>query len=383
MCYSYPYIIYVVSLIICLIIELYKKQNNVAKSVRLYCVFSYLIFLGCRGFIGWDWMSYYPFFLSLPVIGDVNYWEKIVGFERGFVVFASLIKSICDNYFALQLVIVAFYLYAVDKLLMRYARIYSLGFLVFLVMGGFATQIDLLRNSISIALFLLSIQYIESRKTKQYMFLNSIGLLFHTSSIVFFPLYYILQRRYDRKLLMVLFLIGNIIFLLQIQYLKPILSFLVSPIGGDVKYLVDLYFADNENANFYGIAIGYLERLLTTSLFLIYYDRIIRSAKYNLIFLNLYVLYFISFFYFGEIRIVTLRFSNLFTCSYWILYPALFSVISLKNNKILFMFFVSFYSLFKMDGLSNLPIFKYNLFFFENLKERYEQRKETSQIIDV
>ena len=72
MCYSYPYIIYVVSLIICLIIELYKKQNNVAKSVRLYCVFSYLIFLGCRGFIGWDWMSYYPFFLSLPVIGDVN-----------------------------------------------------------------------------------------------------------------------------------------------------------------------------------------------------------------------------------------------------------------------------------------------------------------------
>ena len=383
MCYSYPYIIYVVSLIICLIIELYKKQNNVAKSVRLYCVFSYLIFLGCRGFIGWDWMSYYPFFLSLPVIGDVNYWEKIVGFERGFVVFASLIKCICDNYFALQLVIVAFYLYAVDKLLMRYARIYSLGFLVFLVMGGFATQIDLLRNSISIALFLLSIQYIESRKTKQYMFLNSIGLLFHTSSIVFFPLYYILQRRYDRKLLMVLFLIGNIIFLLQIQYLKPILSFLVSPIGGDVKYLVDLYFADNENANFYGISIGYLERLLTTSLFLIYYDRIIRSAKYNLIFLNLYVLYFISFFYFGEIRIVTLRFSNLFTCSYWILYPALFSVISLKNNKILFMFFVSFYSLFKMDGLSNLPIFKYNLFFFENLKERYEQRKETSQIIDV
>ena len=383
MCYSYPYIIYVVSLIICLIIELYKKQNNVAKSVRLYCVFSYLIFLGCRGFIGWDWMSYYPFFLSLPVIGDVNYWEKIVGFERGFVVFASLIKSICDNYFALQLVIVAFYLYAVDKLLMRYARIYSLGFLVFLVMGGFATQIDLLRNSISIALFLLSIQYIESRKTKQYMFLNSIGLLFHTSSIVFFPLYYILQRRYDRKLLMVLFLIGNIIFLLQIQYLKPILSFLVSPIGGDVKYLVDLYFADNENANFYGISIGYLERLLTTSLFLIYYDRIIRSAKYNIIFLNLYVLYFISFFYFGEIRIVTLRFSNLFTCSYWILYPALFSVISLKNNKILFMFFVSFYSLFKMDGLSNLPIFKYNLFFFENLKERYEQRKETSQIIDV
>ncbi|MFK1908870.1 EpsG family protein [Bacteroides fragilis] len=254
--------------------------------------------MGCRGFIGWDWMSYYPFFLSLPVIGDVNYWEKIVGFERGFVVFASLIKSICDNYFALQLVIVAFYLYAVDKLLMRYARIYSLGFLVFLVMGGFATQIDLLRNSISIALFLLSIQYIESRKTKQYMFLNSIGLLFHTSSIVFFPLYYILQRRYDRKLLMVLFLIGNIIFLLQIQYLKPILSFLVSPIGGDVKYLVDLYFADNENANFYGISIGYLERLLTTSLFLIYYDRIIRSAKYNLIFLNLYVLYFISFFLF-------------------------------------------------------------------------------------
>ena len=118
-----------------------------------------------------------------------------------------------------------------------------------------------------------------------------------------------------------LFRSGNIIFLLQIQYLKPILSFLVSPIGGDVKYLVDLYFADNENANFYGISIGYLERLLTTSLFLIYYDRIIRSAKYNLIFLNLYVLYFISFFYFGEIRIVTLRFSNLFTCSYWILYP--------------------------------------------------------------
>lgn len=383
MCYSCPYIIYVVSLIFCLVIELYKKQNDVVKSIRLYCIFSYLIFLGCRGFIGWDWMSYYPFFLSLPVVGDVNYWEKLIGFEKGFVFFASLSKSICNNYFALQLFVVAFYLYAVDKLLMRYARIYSLGFLVFLVMGGFATQTDLLRNSISIALFLLSIKYIESRKVKQYMLLNGIGLLFHTSSIVFFLLYYMLQRRYDRKLLMVLFLIGNIIFLLQIQYLKPVLSFLVSPIGGDVKYLVDLYFADNENANFYGISIGYLERLLTTSLFLIYYDRIIRSAKSNLIFLNLYVLYFISFFYFGEIRMVTLRFSNLFTCSYWILYPALFCVISLKNNKILFILFVSFYSLFKMHGLSNLPIFKYNLFFFENLKERYEQRKETSRIIDI
>lgn len=58
----------------------------------------------------------------------------------------------------------------------------------------FLDSVNVMRNMKSISFFYLSIPFLIQRKALPYFILNLIGFGFHTSSIVYFPLYFILTR---------------------------------------------------------------------------------------------------------------------------------------------------------------------------------------------
>ena len=99
--------------------------------------------------------------------------------------------------------------------------IYMCGMFYFFSMNG-------VRQALTISLFYYSLRYVREKNIKKYMFLNGLGCLFHTSAVIFLPLYFVLGKKIKFKFKMMLslavFLGGNILvplistFLLRTKY---------------------------------------------------------------------------------------------------------------------------------------------------------------------
>ena len=361
--FSFPYLLLVFFLIFLSITEYAFTGYKLIKSiVQLSCLGLFLFFFGLRGFIGWDFVNYYPLFNDIPKLFSVHFISFISKSptETGFLLYTSFIKTICNSYIFYNFVNTLIDLIIINIFLTRYSPNYALGFLMFLVLGGFYLETDLLRNAKSIMLFILSIKYLLERNTAKYFIFNLIGMTFHVSSIFYLPLYFIAHRSINRNMLIILFIIGNILFLFQIEYIRIVVRNISEILGGRFTLLANQYFSNKLFSASYGLTIGYVERLITAGLVIMLYKRLLNYNSYSVVFINLFIYYFIIFFFFGELKFISVRVGSLFLISYWILIPTLFEVLRLSNNKFIFLLFFFFYSVFKTYGMTNSVLFKYD-----------------------
>jgi hypothetical protein len=249
---------------------------------------------------------------------------------------------------------------------------YAFGFILYFVFGGFYLETDLLRNSRSFFIFLFTIKYIEERKILRYYFFNSIGILFHLSSIIYLFVYKILNMNIKRIVFIFIFIIGNILFVFNIQYVKPLIELASSIIGGKMAYLVNVYLIDD--AKSYGLSIGFIERNIVALLVIFYFNEIKNYNKTYNIFINSYFIYFILFFFFSEVSVLSTRFGLLFYYSYWILLPIIFDIMKSKISKSIFIIgMVSFFFL-KMHGMTKADNYLYENSLINELD--YNKKKE-------
>lgn len=383
--YSLPYILFVLLYIILTIVELDSAGNpRLKQNIRFICIIAFVYFLGLRGFIGWDWYNYYPFFLKIPTVWEsfssIETYYTQTSFEIGFCIYTSIVKSIVNDYHFYIFVSVVIDVLIINAFIKRYSRWYAFTFLIYLVMGSLALEIDVLRNIKAIMFFMLSIPYIEKRRFIPFLILNLIGFTFHTSALLFFLSYFFLTRPIPLKLFVAIIIVGNIIFILRIPISKTIVLFVGDIIGGKVQYLAQMYYKVVAEGS-YGMSVGFIERTITSILIIIYYKRILLKESYNVLFLNAYMIYIVLFLYFGEVRTVSIRLTSLFFFPYAILIPQIYDLIRIRSNKKIFLSYLFVYSLLKSYGLTNLPIFKYDNITFPHY-EQYEERKIIHQIVD-
>jgi hypothetical protein len=150
-----------------------------------------------------------------------------------------------------------------------------------------------MRNAKSILLFMVSLQYVKNRRIIPYMFLNGCGILFHMSAVLYLPFYFLSYKNFSKMTLLFVFLLGNIIFLLKIDFIKPIALFIANMVGGHFAGYVNLYFSNSAYIH-YGVSLGYLERTMTFLLIIIFYKKL-AAYKINMVIINAYILYFICF----------------------------------------------------------------------------------------
>lgn len=379
--YSIPYLCLVLYFILLFFLELQVKRQKtyLLKNmliIRLLAGVGLLIFFGFRGFVGWDWTIYYPTFYNTPEIFSLHSDSFAESkYEPAFIILMSFFKTISGNYHffiffntLIDIVILLIFLKQFSKVS------FSLSCLIFIVMGGIYLETDLLRNAKSIMLFLLSLRYLRDRQLLPYLMLNLLGCMFHFSSLIYFPLYFFLHKQISRKTIIMIFIIGILLYLLKIEYVKPLISKVSSLFGRRASEAAWKYLNNDLYSISYGITLGFIERMITCSLILLYYHRLISDNKNNILFINSFVLYFIFFFYFAEIKIIPIRVGGLFYYSYWILIPSLLSVIIKRNNKILFLFYIFIYSLVKIAGISDNILYKYRSVLF--VRDNFEKRLE-------
>ena len=179
--YSVPYLVYFFFLLLAMLKEfVYLNKRQEKKKLDLLVLGSLIVFLGLRGFVYTDWTLYYQFFLKLPMLADWDYWtlDGIVfdcGYEKGFILYSILIKSLFSNYFIWVFIGSLLDLIVIHKIITKNTNYYILAVIMFILFGGLTIEFNLYRNSKAIICFLLSINYLQKRRLLPYLLLNTLG----------------------------------------------------------------------------------------------------------------------------------------------------------------------------------------------------------------
>ena len=266
--YTFPYLFFIIVLFI---LYLYGKINNFTHYIVIkFCNLFAIIFIGLRGYIFGDWIIYARNFDFFPVFSDgivtiIKFLIEGGTYEKGFVLFGILSKSIYNNYLFFQFLNYLFEIIILYFFLMRYVpNYYVIGFIIIFVVFGSLFSISMIRNMKAIMLFMLSIRYIETKNLKKYLFLNIIGVLFHVSAILYLPLYFLLNKKMNDIILLLLYTVGLFVFFLQLPIATTILTQLSNfMFGGRFGALIRVYIKSEVYSSVYGIGIGLIERIFS------------------------------------------------------------------------------------------------------------------------
>lgn len=368
--YAIPYLLVFLVLTVLCNYEFRLLEHNRATTRVRWMTFGLLwFFIGFRGFVFTDFISYYPWFEGLPSLWTGNTLSTIdsdveTAFEPGFVLYAILCKSVIPNYFAWNITSAFIDLFILDRIFRRYSRYYALSFLIFFVMGCAVLEFNILRNAKAILIFLLALPYLKQRKPWKYFGMILLATMFHVSSLLYFPLYFFLHRRWPKVVLLGILLVGIAVTAGHIKFLFPILNALGGIIGGRARALIEIYLNSDLYAQPYSLGIGYLERIITYLLVFFTYGKWQDRTGDRYLFPNLYVLFFISFTCLWELGVALERISYLFMASYWIFYPQLLAYCRTLGLKLaLFLYIFVLFGLKLTQQTSNIHLKYDNILF--------------------
>ena len=318
---SIPYLIVLSVLIMLYSIEQHFRTKIISSNCQYIAFALLLVFIGLRGHIYTDYISYYPLYERIPNIFHFSL-KTYLGdyFEPGYLLYTSLCKTVIPNYFAWVFINTFIDLAVFLWFFRKYSNSVMLSFVVFFAIQGLGIEVNLFRNVKSIGLF----QYLQKRKPYQYFLLNIIGASFHLSSLAYLPCYFFIDKTISKKVLWSLFAIANVMFISQ--------TYITSYFFGNIAALIDSEFVSYkilhrlENAQEGVISIGYFERTIAFILFIGNYHKLQAYKNINLIMCNCFFLYYLTFYMFADFKVIANRLPILFVFSYWILYPNLVRV---------------------------------------------------------
>lgn len=219
---------YVYILMVLLIIifgHLFEKKNKKLYSLLIFILFT--LVAGLRYYsVGTDTYTYLHFFDLV-----IEYQKSIFSisrYERGFITLVFLLLKIKNNYTFVLFIISGIINYFICNFIRKNSKNMCLSFLLFFLLRYFFSEMNIIREFISIGIFLYSTRYIENRKIIPYLICIFVAFLFHKSALVLVPFYFFNNINFTNKKKIVAF-VCTLIFTIFLLY--PILIFFTSKLG--------------------------------------------------------------------------------------------------------------------------------------------------------
>lgn len=324
MYYSIPYLVVILILLVLYLCEKGKLSLCSASMARKIALFVLFVFIGLRGHLYSDFINYYPWYRDLPNMFHLREaFDLDRRFEPGFVVYSSIIKTLMPNYFGWVAINTLIDLLVFRFIFKKYCDSEILPFIFFIVFNGLIIEFNLYRNVKALDLFLLSIPFLQQKKILPYVLLNVLGCTFHMSSILYIPLYFILNKRMTKGVAWGGIVIANLIFWSGTHIVGSIINSLSIVQAVSILDAVEGYVEDGE---MYKFSIGYFERTFAVVLFTLLYDKLENKHKGNAIIYNCFWFYYIAFLVFYEVPVFVQRIPMLFMFGYWILYSNVLNI---------------------------------------------------------
>ena len=362
-----------------------RKLNQYSSNIVFF--FLFLIFwlvAGLRYETGVDWPGYTQFFNHSESVKKVltnattTYFET--QFEFGYVLLNSIIKTFTDNVQWLFLIIALITNLMLFSSIKKYSNHIFISLLIYYCTTYFILDMSGIRQCISLNIFLLSLSYIIEENFKKYILSILIASLFHNTSLLLVPMYFLLKMEYKNWILILIVFIGIIISLFQITWITFILekiidTFYVKAITGKLTR-----YGNRDDSRIFGI--GFIFNIAVFVFCLFKRKELSKNRMFN-VFLNMYVINLFFYFFTWELAELSSRLRLYFAIGNIILFTYFIDIYKHKLNKLLIFIFIISFSiyygrvyLFEMqDGIAYNPYQNYVIHNLFDLKSTGRERQ--------
>lgn len=363
------------------LIDIFSENREFKRNIYIFLIGILVIFFGTRAYIGYDWYNYKPNFeQSKNILELIKSGFVEGGFEKGYQFYCGIVKLFTSNYINFNLINTIIDFTLIYFIFKRYSNYPILSLFIFFGVYGIALEIDMIRNLKSILLFILSIKYIEDRKIMPFIALNLLGFLFHSSSLIYFPMYFLLKINWNRTFIFITFILGNIYYLSNIRLIINGIGMIKDKIPSGIGDKIVGYISIIPRDFLLGFSLFYLERII---LFLIVFliGKRLTEKRYGTIFANSLFLSVFIFLYGAELSVITLRIGILFVYSYWFIIPMFFDIKSAPAVKLLVFILAILISTFRLDNQLNFVGNK-KVYLYETVLSKHKSVEERMKIVE-
>lgn len=263
-----------------------KREHN-----RTICFFmvSFLVFTFFASFryaIGFDYFSYRDIYKIAAewTFGDILsfYW-----YEPLFFILCKLFCLFHCSFPFFLFGINLFLFFVTMRFFYQESKLPWVSVILYIMLQFLAYNMNLVRQSIAVAFFLLAYPYLKNRKIIPYSILICLGGLFHNSLLFFYPFYFLLHKEITKKYLVrIALLVFGVYFLCD-----PMLSFILPLLPEKYANYQGSYFWRSNGFEyvlpsfFYGVLIFGFRQRITDSVRRVIY---LNSALYHF-FISLFI----------------------------------------------------------------------------------------------
>lgn len=256
----------------------FKQQYRSLPELVLYLLIYLIMFISFLNRdlnVGSDTLSYFNDFQNL----------KLKNVEYGWYFLNICAKYLSGNFYVLLGICITIIISLLDRSLKYYSAYPLIALMMFLAIC-FALYFNILRQSIAMSMiYAFSIPYIIQKKLIKFLFSIGLAVSFHTSAIIFLPLYFFTFRLLGKKYYLIIWFIS--LFFLITQSLT-VLDVFVSQFSKILSlYISQDYFDSIEK---YVVERNYYATLMF-NLFIffpiLYYNYIKENSKVVILF-NIY-----------------------------------------------------------------------------------------------
>lgn len=348
------------------LIEFYTKNEKLRKATFISATIFFILFWAPRGYLFSDWKNYEPLLNQVSSCP----WTRLTtieGYEPGFLVLLKVTSLFLNNYLFFQFIYSTACIVALHVIFYKISPFPSVSWLIFFLTG--LELFGTIRNFIAVLIFYSALIFISEKKLIHYFAAIFLACLFHISALIFFPLYFLINREYNRKFLAIILFCGVVCYIFAFSPFDLLLEFfkLFSP-----KFAS--YFAGHYSDSFIPRSLGRLIWGCVGFVVLFFWNQIKTNNKCFIIIANLLLTnLFISFFLNsnGEIQ---RRGMMLFVLSYSLIIPMTLNTnVSILKN---FMKFIILLCIIKIPGAYSNFRFYYENHLFQRSIMSYDERLE-------
>lgn len=216
------------------------KQKNKFFSIFSFCILTFVSSVRFQNVYS-DFLTNYN---HMKRIYEMS-WMEVLSYdgEIGHIIFRKVCSYISTNpqiYFIVSsAIIVGCFIWFINK----YSDDVPLSIILFYTIGGYFYSMNTTRQFIAISLCVLSIPLIINRNKFKFSILMLIACFIHTSSVVFIPLYFLYEVKYNKKIIIQYFLLGTFF----IIFFPHIINFIQNYFSIYTNYDSDFYGSTGAN----------------------------------------------------------------------------------------------------------------------------------------
>ncbi len=188
-------------------------------------------------------------------------WGYTFRLERGYILFNKLVSYISHNDQTITIATSLLLLMLLFLMLRKRSTYPMLSIWLYITLGIFQTNMNMMRNAIVIFWCYYNLHLIEEHHLVKYLISMTIAFLFHKSAILFIPLYWIVNKVEFTPKVFLMFLIISIILGFAFNFIRPFVAQILP--NRFARYLT----SDSEELE--GLLVGLFHLLLIAFVFVL------------------------------------------------------------------------------------------------------------------